>query len=86
VLPSDKEVIEVLRSALENLFVQNIEFRGQLRRARAEGFRDNVDKTGQEAVALLVRESFVRKYAQAIQSVQALKDWLEKLPTVDPIQ
>ena len=85
-LPSDQEVIEALLSALENLYVQNIDLRGQVRSAKFAGWRDTRDTQGASFAANHVREGFRSGYAQAVQSIQTLKAWLEALPTSGRIQ
>jgi hypothetical protein len=85
-IPSDKEVREALLLALENLYVEHILLLGQLRRARAGGFRDSADKIGLEAAADLARTSFRKQYAQAILSLEELRIWLRDFPTSGSVQ
>ena len=59
---------------------------GQLRRARAAGFRDNADKTGLEVVDRYVRKSFRKQYALAILNDRELTVFLESLLTTDSVQ
>jgi hypothetical protein len=85
-IPSEKEVNDALLSALENLYVEHILLMGQLRRARAAGFRDSVNKQGVEAAGRLVRAEFRQRYAQVVLSTEEWRAFLENLPTSDSVQ
>jgi hypothetical protein len=86
VIPSEKEVTEALLSALENVYVECLMLRGQLRRARFAGFRDNADTRGLEAAAQLVRTEFRQRYAQVVRSTEEWRTFLQNLPTSDSVQ
>ena len=85
-IPSEKEVNEGLRLALENLYVEYVLLKGQLRRARAAGFRDNADRIGLEGAADIARTSFRKRYAQVVQSAEQWRVFLTNLPSSDSIQ
>jgi hypothetical protein len=83
VTPSDEEVIEGLRSALEGLHVENLLLRGQIRRARQKGYRDSADRTGLKMTAHGLHQAFRQQYDQAIQSTEAWNEFLLTFPISD---
>ena len=78
-IPTDKELNEALLAMLEDLFVENILLKGQVRRARRAGYSDNADRRGLKAAAELARTSFRRQYTQATQSTDHLSELRQKL-------
>jgi len=86
VIPSEKEVTEALLSALENVYVECMMLRGQLRRARFAGFRDSADIQSLEMAAQLVRTEFRQRYALVVRSTEEWREFLKNLPTSNSVQ
>jgi hypothetical protein len=80
VTPSDEEVIEGLRSALEGVHVENVLLRGRIRRARQKGYRDNADRTALKLTTPGLHQVFRQQYDQAIQSTEAWVEFLQMFP------
>lgn len=83
---TDAELVKALLDACEGLWVQNIQLRGLLRRSGLGDWKSKLDSEESSVAASLARAAFRRNYAQAVQQEQALRAWLESLPTGDHVQ
>jgi hypothetical protein len=85
-IPDEKDLIDALLEALENLYTANVVLAGRLRRAKQRGFHDNVGTEGVEAAAVLARTSFRKLYGAPVRSGEGWSAILKDLPVSDDIQ
>jgi hypothetical protein len=79
-IPSEREVIEVLLKCCEDLYVQNIVLRGMVRRSGVGDWRNKLDTSKESLVANLARQAFQQQYGQAVRNSEELRKFAESLP------
>jgi hypothetical protein len=87
-LLSDKRVIEMLREACEQLWIQNMQFRTLLKEAGVADWYRKLDTLEHSVAANAARAGFQKMYSQALAKSEeaALQEFLEKLPITSRIQ